>query len=255
MTCVTERDRVRERWRLMRRQLGQSTDEGVQPLGLARRAQHISVRLVILPGDPFATDLSFDDEFWEWWTNQGSAPFGGHVQWTNTEPSTDAAAKYTHGSKGWTTYLAVHRHGGVELGSDRVSWEIQERRYFGLVNTVGLIWIGASAQAEAVGRFGLSGPWELTLVLYETEDTCLAGLGDGWQEPHESAMWLPPVQREPHVMIRRELDTFPDSENDVRDLTFDIGARIEDAWGMKHRRFLDRVGTMEGRFNPHRWRL
>ena len=54
-------------------------------------------------------------------------------------------------------------------------------------------------------------------------------------------------------MIRRELDTFPESENDIRDLALDVGARIEDAWGGKYRRFLDRVGDSEGKFNPRRW--
>ncbi len=56
-------------------------------------------------------------------------------------------------------------------------------------------------------------------------------------------------------MIRRELDAFPESENDVRDLAFDVGARIEDAWGVKYRRFLDRDGDMKGKFNPRRWAL
>ena len=56
-------------------------------------------------------------------------------------------------------------------------------------------------------------------------------------------------------MIRRELDAFPASENDVRDLAFDVGARIEDAWGGKYRRFLDRDGEMKGKFNPERWSL
>ena len=56
-------------------------------------------------------------------------------------------------------------------------------------------------------------------------------------------------------MIRRELDTFPESENDVRDLAFDVGARIEDAWGGKYRRFLDREGEMDGTFNPRGWTL
>ena len=56
-------------------------------------------------------------------------------------------------------------------------------------------------------------------------------------------------------MIRRELDAFPESENDIRDLAFDVGARIEDAWGGKYRRFLDTNGDMKGMFNPERWAL
>ena len=53
-------------------------------------------------------------------------------------------------------------------------------------------------------------------------------------------------------MIRREMDSFPESENDIRDLAFDVGARIGNAWGERERRFLDRVGDTEGQFNPRR---
>ena len=72
----------------------QSADAEHGSLGLARRMESLSARLLILPGDPFATDLSFDEEFWGWWTKDGPSPFGTHVQWTNTEPTVDAAVKY-----------------------------------------------------------------------------------------------------------------------------------------------------------------
>lgn len=129
------------------------------------------------------------------------------------------------------------------------------RAVFKLRQTVGLVWIGAAAQAEAVGRFGLTGPWELSLVFYQTDNSYLAGFGIGWEEPHRGGGWIPRVQQEPRIVIRRELDTFPESANDVRDLAFDVGARIEDAWGVTYRRFLDRDGDMKGKFNPAQWRL
>lgn len=155
MPDLRELDRARERWALMRQRMGQNTDAGVRSLGLARRMQDLSARLLILPGDPFATDLSFDDEFWGWWTKTRAAPFGGQVQWTNTESTVDAAVKYKRRSEKWDTYLAVHRNGGVEIGCDP-SWSGSEgKRLFRLVHTVGLVWIGASIQAESVGRFGV----------------------------------------------------------------------------------------------------
>ena len=255
MRDLNELDRARERWRLVRRRLGQSADAEHGPLGLARRSESVSARLLILPGDPFATDLSFDEEFWGWWTNDGPSPFGTRVQWTNTEPTVDAAAKYRSSSREWSTYLGLHRHGGVEVGFDPSCSGSQERRFFRLLHTVGLVWIGAAAQAEAVGRFGLTGPWELSLVFYGTENSSLAGFGIVWAEPRGGGGWIPRAQQEPRIMIRRELDTFPESANDVRDLAFDVGARIEDAWGGTYRRFLDSDGDMKGKFNPRRWRL
>ena len=53
-------------------------------------------------------------------------------------------------------------------------------------------------------------------------------------------------------MIRRETDSFPETENDIRDLAFDVGARIGNAWGVRERRFLDGVGDTKGQFNPPR---
>ena len=255
MRDLKELDRARERWRLARRRLGQSADAEHGSSGLTRRIESLSARLLILPGDPFATDLSFDEGFWGWWTNDGPSPFGTHVQWSNTEPTADAAVKYRSSSRGWSTYLGLHRHGGVEIGCDPSRSGSQERRLFRLHQTVGLVWIGASAQAEAAGRLGLTGPWELSLVFCQTKNSYLAGFGNGWAEPSHPDAWDFRAQQESHVMIRRELDTFPESENDVRDLAFDVGARIEDAWGMKCRRFLDRVGERAGTFDPGRWRL
>ncbi len=253
MHDLKELDRARERWRLVRRRLGQCADAKHGSLGLARRTESLSARLLILPGDPFATDLSFDDEFWNWWTADGPSPFGTRVQWTNTTVTIDAAVKYRGNPEEWSTYLGLHRHGGVEIGCDP-SWSgSHERRYFKLRQMVGLVWIGAAAQAEVVGRFGFAGPWEMSLVFYQTRNSYLAGLGTGWAEPHHPDGWLPRPQQDPRVMIRRELDTFPSSEDDVRDLAFDVGARIEDAWGISERRFLDRIGDMEGHFNPLQW--
>lgn len=250
-----ELDRSRERWSLVRRRLGQSADAEHRSLGLARRVEDLSARLLILPGDPFATDLSFDDGFWRWWTAEGPSPFGTRVHWTNTRPTVDAAVKYKGAREKWTTYLAVHRHGGVEIGCNPSRSDTQKRRYVRLVRLVGLVWIGASAQAEAASRYGLTGPWEMTLILYETENAHLAGFGTGWREPFQLGVSGFPAQQEPHVVIRRELRAFPESDTDVQDLAFEVGARIEDAWGVKHRRFLDGNGETEGEFNPGRWRL
>lgn len=106
MHDLKELDRARERWRLVRRRLGQCADAKHGSLGLARRTESLSARLLILPGDPFATDLSFDDEFWNWWTADGPSPFGSRVHWTNTAVTVDAAVKYRGNSEEWSTRAA-----------------------------------------------------------------------------------------------------------------------------------------------------
>ena len=253
MPDLKELDRARERWRYIRRRMGQSTDPSLQPSGLAHRVKSPSARLLILPRDPFATQLSFDDEFWGWWTNHAPAPFETQVHWTNTEPTIDAAVKFRGSSDQWTTYLGLCRHGGVEAGWKPTWSGSHGRRYLGLGQTVGRVWIGTSTQAEAASRFAIAGPWELTLVLYETEGVYLAGFGTGWAEPHLDPVYDLRAQQAARIVIRREFDTFPESEKDLRALAFDVGARIEDAWGIKYRRFIDRVGDMAGEFNPRLW--
>ena len=245
MRDLKELDRARERWRLVRRRLGQSADTEHGSLGLARRIENLSARLLILPGDPFATDLSFDEEFWGWWTNEGPSPFGTHVQWTNTEPTADAAVKYERGSENWTTYLGLHRHGGVEIGCDP-SWlhDPRDRLFFRLhPHCRAGVDRCLRPKPKQSDRFGLVGPWELTLVFYQTDELAISpSFGVGWPESRIAVVHGAfGAQQEPHSHDSTGVGCVPGSlRDDVRDLAFDVGARIEDAWGGKYRRFLDK---------------
>jgi hypothetical protein len=251
-------DVARDRWRRKHEILGFPDPNGrdtAAPAGLASRIADLSIRIMVLHADPFSTDLVFDEEFWAWWSDGRPAPFGRAVTWTETAPSTDAAVKARAQGDGWATYLAVHRHGGVEMGTEDVSRLRDGTRVFRLVRTVGLVWLVLDAQAHVLQHVEAQGPWEVTVAVHGTKDSYLGGLGEGWSEPWDFAGWSPRPCAEPHIIIRRELAAFPTAAEDIRDLSLEMGGRLEDAWGMKQRRFLNHRGDLEGEIDLRRWEL
>ncbi len=57
----------------------------------------------------------------------------------------------------------------------------------------------------------------------------LAGFGDGWAEPNGDFHDLDPC-RDANVLVRRECERWPVAE-ETRELAFEFGAMIENAWG------------------------
>lgn len=257
MTEPATRSVIRDRWRKWHRRLGvpaHSEDTDITPAGLGRRVSDLSTRIVVLPRDPRATRVEFNDEMWEWWNQLDSTPFGASLIWHKQVPTVDAAASVRSRKREWETYVAVHRHGRVEAGTSNV-YEIREKRCFRLTHTVGLLWTVLHAQSHVLRRIEASGPWQVTLVLHETGDALLGDLAEGWQSPGRGATFIPAC-REPHVVIREELDEWPDQEGtQVRDVAYRLGGRIEDAWGVRQRRFLASKGDLEGEADLRRWSL
>jgi hypothetical protein len=76
-----EHEFLRARWRRFgdRQQLAdpEAVDLGLG--GLGGHVPNLSVRFPVLPADPEATVISFDDAFWQWWgvaTNPFKRPAG-----------------------------------------------------------------------------------------------------------------------------------------------------------------------------------
>ena len=93
------------------------------------------------------------------------------------------------------------------------------------------------------------GQWEVTLGLAGTQGSLLAGLGEGWLEPHQGFHDAEPC-RLPNVLLRRECEHWPRGD-EVRELAFAFGAMIENAWGYSLRRFIARQGRFQGQLDWH----
>lgn len=180
-----ELDTARKRWREKGRALGlpDADDPQRAPKGLPSRVVELSTRIVTLPGDPFDTRLSFDDGFRAWWERDRPAPFEVRIGWNHHVPTLDAAVWVERGSQGWNSYLALHRHGGIEIGSNDTYTLRSGSRAFRLIRIVGLLWLGFDRQAWALSQVDATGPWQVTILLLRTEGALLGDLAEGWREP------------------------------------------------------------------------
>lgn len=92
-----------------------------------------------------------------------------------------------------------------------------------------------------VRRYGLSGPWEVSVSLRDTGDAVLGNVARGWSEPGTGFADVRTCA-EPGLLLRREVAEWPD-EAGTRTLAFDLGAWVEDSWGYSQRRFLPWAGV------------
>lgn len=251
-------DAARGRWRQKVECLGLPDPDGVKPTerrGLGRRFPELSTRIILLPSDPFRTDLQFDSQFWQWWGEERPAPFGGPVRWDRSLPTGDAAVRVQGHGDSWKACLALHRYGGVEVISQDFYTLRDGLRVLRLVRSVALLWIALDAQVWVLNHLEVPGPWQIVVALHDTEKSALGNVAKGWAEPYHLLAHDLPRCPEPNVLIAREFEEFPTEPEAVRDLAYELGGRIEDAWGMQQRRFLSRTGEAVGEFDAREWSL
>jgi len=127
---------------------------------------------------------------------------------------------------GWSRCLALHRHGGIEVGIGHLAYTHREVRVFPLRPIVGLAWITAALQAEAAERWALSGPFEITVALRDTSRATLGSFAEGWAEPGYGLAEFSTCLDE-HLLLRKEVD----GAIDPMSLAIDLGDRVEQAFG------------------------
>ena len=118
------------------------------------------------------------------------------------------------------------------------------QRAFALRRTAGVVWIVAQVQIEAVEKWSIEGPWEVSLAMRNTAGATLGDFAEGWAEfgdfRHSGI-----ACREAHILHRWTIDTI-----DPPSLALEAGARIENSFGTTHRRHLAARGEYEGQFDP-----
>ncbi len=246
-----EVDAQRARWLRYRAGQGLTADAGDDFAcgGLGRHTDSLDLRLLFLPADPEDDAVPLDREVLAWLKDTRQSPYGGqYPQWGHRERGTNGALvvyDQYRDDAGWKRYLALHRHGGIEVGVGHLAHEIREVRVFPLRRIVGLAWTMVALHAEVVDRWQLKGPVEITVALRNTSRATLGGFAEGWAEPGSGFADFTRCLDE-HVLLRREIDSTLDPEG----FTLDLGDRIEQAFGTVDRRHLARVGEHEGRFDP-----
>jgi hypothetical protein len=143
------RELYRARWRRARKplKLVDTQSEDFATGGLGRHVEHLSVRLVILPGNPEQDAIDFDQRLWSWLKGEFDSPFEGQsTDWgQHILPTTAAAVRCLQISAdrwSWDSNLALYRHGGLDMGFGVEGGRDIEgnRRAFWLLRIVGRVW-------------------------------------------------------------------------------------------------------------------
>ena len=207
------------------------------------------VRLLILPSDPEAQIVEFDAEFWSL-ANEVSDPVsGGRADWGQAMPGFRAAMRAKTYGKDYSRYLAVFRSGAVEMALGReAAWEENGKTWFRLVTLVGRSWGAFDAFATIAARYGLSGPFQVTLGVQGCLGASLSQVAAGWNQ-----CWDYPTCQESQICHILELPEW--GPGSARDLAYLAGDRIEQSFGSTDRRFVSREGPETGQFasSAYRW--
>jgi len=253
---IEETELLRARWHRQReRQRLIATDDAQFGIGgLAAILDRPAVRLLVLPADPECSCVEFDDDFWAWYCVDLEDPVSGdRSNWGSAcRPTANAAVRTDARRELAGRYIAVMRHGGLELGLGREAvYAVRDTvECFGLLTIVGRIWCALEQYRGVIQRFKVAGPWQVTLALLQTEGRVLGNVATGWQDPIQFGDAL--VCRERNLVHVVEVCEWPDAKG-TEQLAYRLGARIEDSWGYKSRRFIARQGSAEGRFDRTRY--
>lgn len=241
----------RARWLTHRRPQGIFVEagDGFARGGLGDLVEDLNVRLLVLPADPSADSVPLDRETLSWLKQQRDSPYGGGaVEWGHRSRTTSTALvlyDQYRDDKGWDRYLALHRHGGIEFGARQLAYQLREMRVYALRAIVGFAWSALAIQAEAIDRWHVEPPFELSVTLRDTKGATLGNFAEGWAEPGQGLHDVSTCIEE-HVLLRWELD----KRIEASQVAIELGDRIEQAFGTTNRRHLAQRGPHEGQFDP-----
>ena len=145
MRSIEEVELQRSRWRRARKSLRlvDEEDECFATGGLGLRVPDLVARLLVVPFDPEANLVSFDAEFWEWWTSERQTPFGRQERvGLNSKPTAYGAAIYDvrHSRDApnlWDQFLALTRSASIDAGFGTTCRTYQREWKFVLPNQSG----------------------------------------------------------------------------------------------------------------------
>lgn len=229
------------RW-LRRNALDDPDREDFAKGGVARRAESLGVRFLVLPADPEASAFELDKPFWTWMARtETRAPSyrSDPLNWGQYEvPTSEGGARVEKDGRReamWRKWYMAYRNGGLEIGLPARGQGGQ--RLFPLLPTVGRIWAALDLHRELTVQYSLAGPFLAVLGLAGTEGGRLVGFGQCWQQSEffgdESRC------ADKNLLFCEHLAAWPDAD-EAKALAIRLGGRIEDGFGSKARRFTGR---------------
>jgi hypothetical protein len=220
--------------------------------GLGRHSDDLGARLLFLPSDPETDVVPLDKDTMTWLKQVRPAPYDGQApSWGHQERATSHALvlyDQRRDDAGWSRYLALHRHGGIEVGLGRLPYEQHNVQIVPLRRIVGIAWAAAALQAEAIQQWQVDGPFEVTVGLRNTAQATLGDFAEGWATPG-NGLYDYPLCLDDHVLLRHETLGPIDPEH----FAISLGDRLEQTFGTTNRRHLASRGQYEGKFDPRFW--
>lgn len=228
--------------------------------GLMTHLDDPQLLALILPADPLAPLLEFNDGLFTVLPERFTGVTANGVQLLGTTFVTDSAlGRCSSGGDAWRAYVALRRDGGVEIGIGSTaryplgSRDAPRGFAFRLCYIVHAIRVAIESQARVLSLAAgasMGGPFELVVALPDTAAALLGSLADGWQDPSMSS-WDSPVCITDDVLVRRQFDEWPmDSDEQLKAITA-AGDQVCNAFGTTQRLFAPRDGEPgAGRLSP-----
>jgi hypothetical protein len=221
--------------------------------GLGRHVHELGIRMLVLPADPGSDAVPVGRDVLAWLKEPRESPYGGpYPSWGHRDRGVNGAVltyEQYRDDKGWGRYLALHRHGGLEIGLGNATYSVRgitrDIRVFRLRPIVGLAWIGASLQNEIIERWQLQGQFEICLAIRNTQGASLGDFAEGWANPGQGLIDFTTCLDD-HLLLRREVTDNLDPE----EYALNIADKVDQAFGSLSQRHLARTGNYQGRFDP-----
>ena len=212
--------------------------------GLGRHVESLDFRLMFVPADPEAAVVRLDKDTMEWLKEHRSQ---ARVLPRHRERATAQALvsyEQLRDDRGWDAYVAVHQHGGLEIGG-AISYTVRDTKVFSLLQAASMAAAVSRMQVDAAERWQVESPYELLVALRNIRGATLGNFAEGWAEPGQGLFDYETALEE-HVLLRRELHGAFEPES----IAVDVGEALERAFGTTWRRHLARRGEHEGRLDP-----
>jgi len=235
--------RQREIWAEERARLGlEPGSPAFGRAGLMRRLNGQSVQVVLLPPDPLAPTVDFDEDLAAALPDRFTGQFASSIVQLlgMTSASADHVLRVSQGDEsGHRAFLALSRNGGVSVGlADKPGYFLlrnhDDQRVMRLAAVSSAVRLALAAQAKAALMLAEAGsvpdgPWEAVVALPGAKGSWLGMLAEGWADPEHA--FDVNVCEDDDPLVRVELPRLPRDANEAREVLTTTLGRVVNAFG------------------------